>query len=145
MKSELTITVDIIKYLKEIDVEPYYIQGDYLQDLVDNDQITEEQKIILSNELNLKEQVNAVYVPKELVELPEEIIQAIKAAKKLNFSIDAFCIDWSVGINDYDFDVIVMDWLEYSYSKERYDKVLQIYCYATQNWDNLIPKNILLL
>lgn len=93
---------------------------------------------ILSNEPNLKEQVNAVYVPKEPVELPDKIIQAIKSAKELNFAIDDFCIDWSIGIRDYDFDVVVMNWLQYTpSSKERYDKVRQVYYYATQNWDNL--------
>lgn len=124
-------------YLKEIKVEPYYIQGDYLQDLVDNEQITKEQLNILSNESNLKEQVNEVYVPKDPVELPDKIIQAIKSAKELNFTIDGFRIDWSVGINDYDFDVVVMNWLQSSSSKERYDKVRKIYYYSTQNWGNL--------
>lgn len=123
--------------MKEINVEPYYIWGDYLDDLVSNEQITEEQMSILVDEPNLKEFVNAVYVPKEPVELSDEIIQAIKSVKELGFSIDSFCIDWSIGINDYDFDVVVMDWLEYTYYKERYEKVLQIYCYATQNWDKL--------
>lgn len=138
IQKNLTNSNEIIKYLKEIKVEPYYIQGDYIQDLVENEQITEEQMNILSNEPNLKEQVNAVYVPKELVELPDEIIQAIKSAKKLNIAIDDFCIDWSVGINDYDFEVVVMNWLQYTPSpKERYEKVRQVYCYATQNWDNL--------
>lgn len=137
MKQNLTSANDIIEYLKEIDVEPYYIQYDYLQDLVDNEQITEEHLTILSNEPNLKEQVNAVYVPKESVDLPYNIIQAIKSAKELNFTIDGFCIDWSIGIDDYDFDAVVMNWLKYTYSKERYEKVRQIYVYATQNWDSL--------
>lgn len=137
MKQNLTNINDIIEYLKEIDVEPYYIQYDYLQDLVDNEQITEEQLAILSNEPNLKEQVNAVYVPKEPVELPDKIIQAIKSAKELNFTIDGFCINWSIGIGDYDFDVTVRGWLSYTSSKERYDKVRKIYYYATQNWDAL--------
>lgn len=46
---------------------------------------TEEQKVIRSNKLNLKEQVNAAYVPKELVELPDEIIQVVKVIKELNY------------------------------------------------------------
>lgn len=137
MKPELTNVIDIIKHLKEINVEPYYINDDYLYDLVENEEITDKQLIILEDEPNLKNHVNEIYVPKEPVELPEEIIQAIKSAKELDFSIDGFCIDWSCGIDDYDFDLVVMNWLKYISSKERYDKIRQIYYYATQNWDKL--------
>lgn len=109
MNKNLTTSIEIVEYLKEIKIEPYYIQDDYIQDLFENEEITEEQLDILSNEPNLKELVNSIYVPKEPVELPSEIIQSIKSAKELNYTIDGFCIDWSVGINDFDFDIVVMN------------------------------------
>lgn len=137
LKPELKDTKEIIAHLKSLGASAYYLVGnmDYLWDHVENGWLTEEQYNILNDEKNLDDLVHESYNITEEVELPDEIIQAIKEAKAQQYSIQGMVIDWSCE-NCFDFDYTINNWInEDEELKEA--KLNKIYAYGVINWDNL--------
>lgn len=121
---------ELVKLCKDHKVNPWYLEdlafnGSY--DLVEDNLLSYEDNAILVNSSDglLKQAIMEIYFNNDVADLPEEIIETIEnAIRETNYEAWGLVTDWLTGVNDYNFDSIMAEWLD-----NNNDRILAAYSY----------------
>lgn len=111
----------VIEKLKQNGFRPYYLEqaarhGDFenFEDILDRDEMRD---FFLLNEDEFYENIQKVYFP-TTPKLPDNIVRAIKdALEQTSYNPWALVTDWLAGTSDYDFDKVMVGYIQNSDDK----------------------------